>query len=163
MDSVSAITAAGQSNSASSSTSSASTVDYDAFSQLLVTQLQNQDPTEPTDNAELMAQLASFSSVEQQVQTNERLDQLIRSNVLGDATNLIGKTITSADGVQSGTVNAVLLAEDGIFAELADGSLMPVLPGTRISEVPPQQVSGTTSGTGTPTNNGPQINPFGLF
>lgn len=160
MDAVSAI---GQTTSSTSTTSSASTVDYDAFLQLLVTQLQNQDPTEPTDNAELMAQLASFSSVEQQVQTNERLDQLIRSNVLGDATNLIGKTITSSDGSQSGTVSAVLLAEDGIFAELADGSLMPVVAGTRITDGPNPLASAGTSTDSGEISDGNQPNQFGLY
>ncbi|MEO1141306.1 MAG: flagellar hook assembly protein FlgD [Pseudomonadota bacterium] len=112
----------------------ASTVDYDAFLSLLVTQLKNQDPTEPTDNAQLMSQLASFSSVEQQIQINERLDTLISSNLLGDAGNLIGKTLTSADGVTSGVVSSVILEEQGILAELESGERIPVVPSVRISE-----------------------------
>ena len=112
----------------------ASTVDYDAFLSLLVTQLKNQDPTEPTDNAELMSQLASFSSVEQQIQINERLDTLISSNLLGDAGNLIGKTLTSADGATTGVVNSVILEEAGILAELESGERIPVVPSVRISE-----------------------------
>ncbi len=112
----------------------ASTVDYDAFLSLLVTQLRNQDPTEPTDNAELMAQLASFSSVEQQIQINDRLDTLISSNLLGDAGNLIGKTLTSADGATTGVVNSVILQESGILAELESGERIPVVPSVRISE-----------------------------
>ena len=97
-------------------------------------QLQNQDPTEPTDNAELMAQLAAFSSVEQQVQTNEKLETLISSNVLGDATNLIGKLITSADGSVTGIVSSIIIASDGIIAELEDGGRVAVLAGTQVSE-----------------------------
>ena len=112
----------------------ASTVDYDAFLSLLVTQLKNQDPTEPTDNAQLMSQLASFSSVEQQIQINERLDTLISSNLLGDAGNLIGKTLTSADGATTGVVNSVILEETGILAELESGERIPVVPSVRISE-----------------------------
>ncbi|MEM8649730.1 MAG: flagellar hook assembly protein FlgD [Pseudomonadota bacterium] len=112
----------------------ASTVDYDAFLSLLVTQLKNQDPTEPTDNAQLMSQLASFSSVEQQIQINERLDTLISSNLLGDAGNLIGKTLTSADGATTGVVNSVILEEAGILAELESGERIPVVPSVRISE-----------------------------
>lgn len=134
MDTVNAVSSSTQQSGAASSTSNPGTVDYDAFLKLLVAQLQNQDPTEPTDNAELMAQLASFSSVEQQVQTNTRLDQLIRGNVLGDATSLIGKTVTSADGNTSGEVNSVILADDGIYAELNDGSKLPITAGTKITE-----------------------------
>lgn len=36
----------------------------DTFLQLLVTQLQNQDPTQPQDSSEFLAQLAQFSSIE---------------------------------------------------------------------------------------------------
>ena len=114
------------------------TVDYDAFLSLLVTQLKNQDPTEPTDNAELMAQLASFSSVEQQVQINDKLETLISSNVLGDASNLIGKTLTSADGSISGVVTSIIIASDGVVAELEDGSRLAVLAGTQISNPTPE-------------------------
>ena len=110
------------------------TVDYDAFLTLLVAQLKNQDPTEPTDNAELMAQLASFSSVEQQVQINEKLETLIGASALGDAGSLIGKTVTSADGQLSGTVTAVILGEDGLIAETEGGQRIPMVPGTVIRE-----------------------------
>lgn len=41
------------------------TLDKDAFLKLMMVQLQNQNPLDPTDNAEYMAQMAQFSSVEQ--------------------------------------------------------------------------------------------------
>ncbi|MEM7069742.1 MAG: flagellar hook assembly protein FlgD [Pseudomonadota bacterium] len=134
MDAVSAVASNSQQTaSAAAPAANPSTVDYQAFLNLLVAQLKNQDPTEPTDNAELMSQLAAFSSVEQQVQTNSRLDQLIQSNVLGDATGLIGKTITSADGLTTGVVKSVTLAADGITAELEDGNKVAVGTGTTIT------------------------------
>ena len=56
----------------------------DAFLQLLVTQLQHQDPTKPQDDSEFIAQLAQFSSLEKLTQIatsvdalNARLDKLI--------------------------------------------------------------------------------------
>lgn len=42
----------------------------DAFLQLLVTQMQNQDPLEPVDNSEMVAQLAQFSALEQMTNLN---------------------------------------------------------------------------------------------
>jgi flagellar basal-body rod modification protein FlgD len=48
----------------------------DAFLSLLVTQLQNQDPTEPMDNSEFIAQLATFSSLEQLQQVNAKLSSI---------------------------------------------------------------------------------------
>jgi len=116
-----------------SSTPKSTTVDYNAFLQLLVAQLKNQDPTEPTDNAQLMAQLASFSSVEQQVQMNTKLDQLLTSNALGDASNLIGKTISSSEGLPLGKVTAVVLTDNGIQAETDAGNTHALNTGIRIT------------------------------
>lgn len=50
--------------------------DFETFLKMLTTQMQNQDPMEPTDSTEFTAQLAQFSAVEQQVLTNERLAAL---------------------------------------------------------------------------------------
>jgi hypothetical protein len=46
-------------------------LDKDAFMRLLVTQLQNQDPLEPTKNQDFVAQLATFSSLEQLEELND--------------------------------------------------------------------------------------------
>lgn len=69
----------------------------DSFLKLLVAQLQNQDPLNPQDNHEFVAQLAQFSSLEQTVGINDRLDQLslqtqglANSQVVG----LVGKEAT---------------------------------------------------------------------
>lgn len=48
----------------------------DAFMQLLLTQLQNQDPTSPQADGEFLAQLAQFSQLEQLQKMNEKLDQI---------------------------------------------------------------------------------------
>ncbi len=118
----------------SASASSASSVDYDAFLTLLVAELKNQDPTAPTDSAEFMSQLASFSSVEQQIQTNEKLNALIQSNQLGQASGLINKTVSTADGLTSGVVTSVALTSLGIIAELQDGSQVAIGDGIIITD-----------------------------
>jgi flagellar basal-body rod modification protein FlgD len=48
------------------------------FLKLLMTQLQNQDPTSPLDTNQFTSQLVQFASVEQQVNTNSNLGQLIQ-------------------------------------------------------------------------------------
>lgn len=53
------------------------TLGKDAFLQLLVTQLQHQDPTKPQADAEFIAQLAQFSSLEQLTQIAEGVDRLV--------------------------------------------------------------------------------------
>ena len=52
------------------------TSDFQTFLQLLTAQLRNQDPLKPMESTEFVAQLASFSAVEQQVRTNDRLDRI---------------------------------------------------------------------------------------
>lgn len=53
------------------SSSRANSLGSDAFLQLLVTQLQNQDPTNPESNTEFVSQLATFSSLEQLTSINK--------------------------------------------------------------------------------------------
>lgn len=52
------------------------TTDFDMFLRLLTTQMRNQDPLNPADSTEYTAQLATFSGVEQQVQTNDLLREI---------------------------------------------------------------------------------------
>ena len=63
--------------SAASSASNTTTIDYNSFLQLLVTEMQNQDPTQPMDPTQTVTQLATFSGVEQAVQTNSILSSLL--------------------------------------------------------------------------------------
>ena len=109
-------------------------VDYDTFLKLLVAQLKTQDPTNPTDSTEFLSQFASFSGVEQQVQTNNKLDALLTASQLGQATNLIGKTITYNGGSLDGVVSAVSLEQGGtVIAQLVNGQKVPINEGVVIS------------------------------
>ena len=68
--------------------------DMNTFLTLLTTQLKYQDPLDPMDTAEFTNQLVQYSSVEQAIQTNEKLDKLLNMNVsnLGaQAVSYIGK------------------------------------------------------------------------
>ncbi|MFO7853679.1 MAG: flagellar hook capping FlgD N-terminal domain-containing protein [Paracoccaceae bacterium] len=51
--------------------------DFETFLSLLTTQMRNQDPLKPLESTEFVAQLASFSAVEQQIRSNERLDEIL--------------------------------------------------------------------------------------
>ena len=50
--------------------------DFETFLTLLTAQMRNQDPLKPMESTEYVAQLASFSSVEQQVRTNDSLERI---------------------------------------------------------------------------------------
>ena len=58
-------------------------LDKDTFLTLLVTQLQNQDPTNPQSNTEFIAQLATFSSLEQLTKINEGITKMAAFFELG--------------------------------------------------------------------------------
>lgn len=76
-----------------SSASSQLADDFDQFLQLLTVQLQNQDPLSPMDTAEFTNQLVAFSGVEQQINTNQKLDSLVSlqlGNSFSAALNYVG-------------------------------------------------------------------------
>jgi flagellar basal-body rod modification protein FlgD len=60
-------------------------VDYQSFLRLLVAEMKNQDPTNPMDSTQYVAQLASFSQVEQSVQINSKLGHHDLGCTLADA------------------------------------------------------------------------------
>ena len=71
--------------------------DFNEFLILLTTQLQNQDPLSPMDTTEFTNQLVAFAGVEQQINTNQKLDSLVSlglGNALGSAQSYIGKEIS---------------------------------------------------------------------
>ena len=93
---ISSITGYASSNAQANTSSQQLSADMNTFLQLLTTQLQYQDPLDPMDTAEFTNQLVQYSSVEQAIQTNSKLDTLLQLNVsnLGaQAVSYIGKTV----------------------------------------------------------------------
>lgn len=108
-------------------------LNYDSFLKLLIASMKNQDPTKPNDPAETMSQLASFSSVEQSIKLNEKLDRLISVSSAGQAADLVGKTVSSLDGAVGGVVKSVELRTDDLILVLKDGKRLAVGDGIRIT------------------------------
>ena len=119
--------------SAGTATKSAPTLGYNQFLQLLVAQLKNQDPTAPTDSTQFVSQLATFSNVEQSVQANAKLGKILSATSLDQADALLGRTLTSADGLQSGVVTSVDTNADAPAATLDSGQSIALGTGVRIS------------------------------
>ena len=70
--------------------------DFNAFLNLLTTQLKHQNPLNPVDSADYAMQLAAISTVEQQVLLNQKMDMLqnnLRQNTLASLSAWIGKTV----------------------------------------------------------------------
>lgn len=84
----------------------------ETFLHLLVTQLKNQDPLNPQDSHEFVAELAQFSSLEQMANMNKAITTVLEMSVTG----MIGRTVTVLDpqgGAVTGTVDGIVYYADG--------------------------------------------------
>lgn len=76
--------------------------DFDTFLSLLTAQLRNQDPLKPVESTAFVAQLASFSAVEQQVQSNAKLESILEAlanGATGGLAQWIGKEVRNSGSV----------------------------------------------------------------
>ncbi|GAQ26253.1 flagellar hook assembly protein FlgD [Tepidanaerobacter syntrophicus] len=93
--------------------SKASQLDKDDFLKLLVTQLRYQNPLEPMDNNEYIAQLAQFSSLEQMQNLNLQVANLSALSTIGKSASAIVEQ-SEIEGVitgiafNEGTVNLII-------------------------------------------------------
>lgn len=129
---VPAVDGTGSSTTSQTSSTSKTSVDYESFLKLLVAELKNQDPTKPMESTDFVAQLATFSQVEQSLQTNTKLDEILQSSALTQADSLIGREITTGDGETTGVVTEVKINSDGVTAILEDGTEVAVGDGISI-------------------------------
>ncbi len=117
-------------------------LDQGAFMELLVTQLENQDPLEPVANEDFIAQLATFSSLEELESLNNNIVAMIglnQSNALisqlSQGSSLIGKTVAWQDPYTgepgSGTVDSVKIV-DGLAMLSIDGEDVPLATVTEV-------------------------------
>ena len=84
-------TAGGTANTKTSTVSA----DFETFLKMLTAQIQNQDPMNPIDSSDYATQLATFSSVEQQVLANSYLENIqnaLSSSSLASVADWIGKS-----------------------------------------------------------------------
>ncbi len=94
----------------------------DDFLRLLVTQLRHQDPLQPMNDREFVAQLAQFSALEQMVNVSQAVLELARRQEAAAAFGLVGRRVKvqAEDGsVVEGVVSAVR-RQDGAFVLVVD-------------------------------------------
>lgn len=93
-----------------------SALDGQAFLQLLVAQMQNQDPLNPMDNQEFMSQLTQLSSLEKLESIHSKLEPAAAAAELGVAASLLGREIEwldAAGDAQRGLVTEVRHSAEG--------------------------------------------------
>ncbi len=107
----SAATSASAGSADSSTALSSLSGNFQDFLKMLMTQLQNQDPTSPMDTNQFTSQLVQFASVEQQINANSNLTQLIQLTQSGQmiqSSSLVGHTVEVTSDhltLQKGTAN----------------------------------------------------------
>jgi flagellar basal-body rod modification protein FlgD len=107
------------------------------FIRLFLSQLQFQDPLEPVDNREFLAQLAQFSSLEQSRQTSENTNSMLAMDAASQALGLLQKSVEVQNGgvASTGTVTAIRFTQSGPELTVTTSS------GTVLSNVRLSQVS----------------------
>lgn len=129
--------AAATSSSGTNSGTSTATITANDFLQLLVTELQNQDPTANTDPNEYVNQLVQVNSLQQQIQMNQTLDG--------------GPTLT---GASSGVLQQLMNLNQAIDGDLAPTSTSAyVTPGHTV-DAPAPPPAAPTGNLGTSTSDG---------
>lgn len=104
------------------STDDTDTLGQEAFLELLVTQLENQDPLDPMDGTEYVSQLAQFSSLEQMSNLNDTMSTYVEMQGVYEGSSLIGKTVEAEvdDETVSGEVTSISYEDDTTYAYLDD-------------------------------------------
>lgn len=117
--------------------------DLNFFLRLLTTQLKNQDPTQPLDTNQVTQQIATLSSVQQQVNTNSNLEKLLtasKQSQLTTAVSYIGKEVETP-----GNTGEVMSGQGAFAYSLASTALK--------ANVTIKDAGGNTVFTGTGTTN----------
>jgi flagellar basal-body rod modification protein FlgD len=141
------------------------TLGKDDFLRILITQLQNQDPMQPMQDKEFIAQMAQFSSLEQI--TNMTSEMKLLRQTMGLNPELIGKSVawnetdpkTGVESEKTGIVDAIRI-KDGIQYATIKGEDVSVDKLTRIWAAPADAgtgagaVNGTTSGAASGSGTG---------
>lgn len=121
MDAISALTA--PDTGPAPVTSGEQELGKDTFLKLLVAQLKYQDPMNPSDSSEFLAQTAQFTSVEKLEEIADAMAKLTRNDDLATLGNLVGRTIqhrNSLGMVVESTVTSGRVHDDGLVL-IADG------------------------------------------
>ena len=117
---------------------------------MMVTQLQNQDPLQPTSNQDLLAQMSQIGQLQSSTDLSSTLKTITLQSDISSAGNMIGKTVTGQDdkgNPMQGTVNSVKVVSGAVSLELDNGQELSLSNVTGITAATPGTTTpGTTPG-----------------
>ena len=109
------------------STAGTNELGKDAFMQLLLVQMQQQDPLEPMDNQQMLAQMAQFSSLEQMQNLNSTFEKTNNISAFMSSTNMLGKEVEIPNPLNDGLgalvskVESIKFSNTGPILNLENG------------------------------------------
>ena len=115
-----------------------SSLGKDDFLKILMTQLQNQDPLNPLQDKDFVAQMATFSTLEQITNLGASMDKFVnfaKQNQLLEASALIGKTVTYLNEQQQEQAARIQ------SVSVKDGNVLYQLDNAEKTTVPPAQIT----------------------
>lgn len=118
------VDAIGSTLSAQTSSLMRSGLNQDDLVRLFLAQLSFQDPLEPVNNREFLAQMAQFANLEQSRQSNESMQNLVFMNSTAQSIGLLGREIeyVGNGGPTTGTITAVEFTPSGPNLSVKDSS-----------------------------------------
>ncbi|HWB52764.1 MAG TPA: flagellar hook capping FlgD N-terminal domain-containing protein [Tepidisphaeraceae bacterium] len=120
------------------------------FVKMMLTELQNQDPLNPTDSQALLSQMSSIGQLQSADQLQSTLTQFSFQNQLAAASNLIGKTVTglnASSNQTTGLVTGVSAINSQVWLQLDNGDQVQMSNVQQIAPGSTSSTSTTTSGT----------------
>ena len=126
------------------------------FIKMMVTELQNQDPTAPAKNSELLAQMSQIGQLQSSSTLTEGIQSMVLQNQIGSAGNLIGQTVQGLDDYDkqvNGIVNSVRVVDKNVVLELDNGNKLQLGRVTDVAEAKASANGAISTGT-TGTNAG---------
>lgn len=124
----------------------ANEADKDMFLQLLVAQMRYQDPMNPTDSSQFLAQSAQFTALEKMQDVADRTAELLTAQMSFGASSLIGRNVTWIDesgANRSGSVHGVTFGAEGPVLDVGNGTTIPLGSVVTVGD-------GSASGSSTP-------------
>lgn len=116
------------------------------FIQVMLSELSNQDPFEPTDSSALLEQLSSLRNIETQLELQTKLESLVLQNQVAIAGGLIGMHVAGLDDANnetSGLVTSVRVQDGQTLLELDNGKTLAMDHVTEIAPGTPPSMDGT--------------------
>ena len=125
---MSSASSVGSSSSGSSTTATNSMQSLTAqdFMNMLVTELQNQDPTQPVSNSEILTEVGQIDSIQSNTNLNTTLQSVLLEQNMNTGSSLMNQTVTGKDAsgnTVSGQVNSITITNGAVTLNIGSDTM----------------------------------------